>query len=303
MNSILKTMQRRPNFSAAKRGHDNLQEVLGKTVRFMRKTGRISQVEFGKLLDVHQTAVCRIEKGSQSLTPEQLSIISKYFSVSVDSLLAGEVNYLRIAEQFGGAPPLPERYRSLAFSKMREPRPLLQFAHEARGNSFARKLLTSIGLEEVLFLNLDLPISVNCNLDMARKLIETGTLTKEMFPRLVEQTRTEASQGFLHKIYSTQENPISLMQAWIINAHHYESNFKYAIEGLNSNAIDLTITPNAHMADVRYKDETLGSFLCDYKKAYFHSFPALIGQAPLTIEEKECHFHGHAKCVYSMKVA
>src|SRR4051812_21989894 len=68
---------------------DDLSVSLGKVLRLMRKTAKVSQTDFGKMLGVHQTAVCRIEKGSQSLTPVQLLTISKYFDVSIDSLLDG----------------------------------------------------------------------------------------------------------------------------------------------------------------------------------------------------------------------
>jgi transcriptional regulator with XRE-family HTH domain len=296
-------MKTSPRRTSSKKPEIDLQHELGRTVKLMRKTAKVSQVDFGKLLEVHQTAVCRIEKGFQSLTPEQLVSLSKFFDVSVDSLLASEINFMRIAEKFGTTPPVPERYRQLVHSKMREPYPLYQFALAAKGTAFARKVLSGLDLDEDLFSDLDMPIGVHCNLDIARKLISTGALAKTNFEQLMAQTQSEDAQGFLHRIYSTQESPISLIQSWIVNAHHYEANFKYDITAMNGKQIDLSIIPYSHMADVPYKDETLGDFLCEYKKQYFRQFPAVIGRKPLEVTEKECHFHGHARCIYTIKAA
>lgn len=276
---------------------------LGSVVHSLRKTAGISQVDMGKVLDVHQSAVCRIEKGDQSLSPEQLFKLSKLFSVKVDSLLVGDIDYWRVAEKFEGQPPLPQRYRELAFSRVREVLPILDFMTQAKGASFAKKALTELGLQATYFGNPDQPIGLQCTLDLFRLLIKSKTLSQKNLNALIQYTRTEKVQGFLHHVYETQTLPFNLVQTWIMNAHHYESNFRYELEDLSRNSLVISIRPFPHMRDVQYKDAVLEDMLCRYKKGYFSSLPKYIGGKQLAVEEKECHFHGADKCVYTINAA
>lgn len=280
-----------------------MNEILGTTLHHMRKTAKISQAEMGKLLDVHQTAVCRIEQGAQSLTPEQLVILSKFFSIRIDSLIAGDVDYWKIAEHFGQPPPVPECYTQLPFSKTRELLPLLKFLKVSKGESFTRNTLATFNLDEVFLRNPDMPLGVNCKLDLMRHLITTGILNKRALKSVTDQSRSEDVQGFLHHVYETQESPIALTQSWLLNSHHYEQNFSYMIENLGQSHLEFSISPQSHMRDVPYKDEVLGDMLCEYKKNYFKNFSIYISGKPLLLAEKQCHFHGAASCVYELKVA
>lgn len=273
---------------------------LGDTLHYLRKTAKISQEEMGKLLGIHQTAVCRVEKGLQSLTPEQLFVLTKHFDVKLDSLLDGRIDYWKIAERFGRKPLLPKRYTEFPFSKNRELLPLLKFAAVLKSEEYASEMLISLGLKQALLKDPDMPIGVNVALDLFTYLLKDGSLSKKTFKTLINQTRLEETQGFLHPIYQTQEGSLALVQTWTLNAHHYDSNFKYEIEEVDSKHITLTITPAIHMRQVQYKTDVLGDVLCEYKKRYFEQFPAYINEKPLKLEETSCHFHGNAKCVYKL---
>jgi hypothetical protein len=59
------------------------------------------------------------------------------------------------------------------------------------------------------------------------------------------------------------------------------------------------------MEKFRYKEDTLGGFLCRYKKEYFQKVVSYGGLAKrVGLEEKECHYNRHDdRCVYRITIA
>lgn len=282
---------------------NQLQVAIGASLRRMRKCSGVSQNELGKLLDLHQAALSRVESGSQYLLPWQLQQISEFFGVGVDSFLSGRINYWAIAERFQRPLPFPKRYREYPFSKSREFLPLLGFLKDAEGATLAGKYLESLDIDEQLLLSPDQPMGAQLNLDLIQHAVSNGLLTKKNFHRWIDQTRAEEFQGFLHFIYESQTSGIDLLQTRIMSASHYETNFNYTIEDRKSKSLVVSVEPAAHMRSLNYKDGVMGDILCAYKKEYFMQFPRYIGQEPLQLSEKECHFRGAHKCVYTLKAS
>lgn len=286
-----------------KNDEDKVLESLGETVKRLRKCARVSQQELANLLGLHQTAVCRVESGMQSLQPWHLQKLSEIFDVRVTAILSGQINFWQIAERFGQRPPFPSRYLQHAHSRVRELLPLLQFATTVKGKSFVNKTLDKLGLDPVYIQGPDQPIGVDANLDLLRHLIKAGVVSTKNLHDLVNHTRSEKVQGFLDVIYRTQSGSLNLLKTLILNAHHYESNFKYEMREEKGDSLVLSIKPAEHMAEIQYKDEQLGDFLCHYKQEYLTQFPLYIGAKPAQLQESECHFHGSGQCIYTIKAA
>ncbi len=288
-----------------KKGQDEkMLQNLGETVKRLRKCAHISQEQIAETLSLHQTAVCRVELGLQSLQPWHLQKLAELYDIRVTSLLSGQINYWQVAQRFNQPPPFPPRYLELAFSKVRELLPLLQFMAAQKGQAYTRRLLEELSLDLVYLRGPDQPMGVNCTLDLLRRSVKTGTLTDRTLKNLVDETRSESVQGFLHSLYQTQSSAMSLVKSLILNAHHYESNFVYTMDDdKGQDGIVLTVKPAEHMKFLPYKDETLGDILCRYKREYLTQFPLYIGAKPMRLEETECHFHGAAQCVYKIRAA
>lgn len=279
-----------------------LQICLGDTIKRMRKCGKVSQQELADLLSIHQTAVSRVESGQQNLLPWQLQQLSEYFGVRVDAMLAGRVNYWALAERFGLNAPLPQNYREIAYSRVREVLPLLGFVLDLKGEAARDKMLASFGIEYAAISEPDQPISVQLTLDLFRELLSSKILTDGTFQKLIDQTRSEAVHGFLHPIYQTHESVLPLIITLVSNAHHYQRNFSYEISGLQKDRLELSIEPTPHMNKVLYRDEVLGDVLCRYRKAYIAQFPKYIGRRPLEVSESECMYHGAERCLYRFEL-
>ncbi len=64
-------------------------QAVGSRLYALRTAANISQAEMGTFLEIHQSAVSRVEGGGQMLTPAQLLALSKLFQVPLDHLLGG----------------------------------------------------------------------------------------------------------------------------------------------------------------------------------------------------------------------
>lgn len=301
---IKKTRKMRNNRSVARSFRLETNSLLGNTLTRLRKITGLRQVEIGRLLNLDQAGISRIESGFQSLTPQDLTTLAEHFGITLDGFFSGKINYWKVAEKFGRKLPLPMRYLEKPYSRVREILPLLLFLNETQGDGFVAEYLAEFDLDSFLFSNPDQQIGVNCLLDLLRESISRNYINASNFQKLIRATQSESVHGFLHHVYESQDSAFSLIRAWVLNAHHYDDNFKYIVEEETKDSLLLSITPHVHMKDVEYKDDGLRDFLCRYKKDYLSSFPNYVKLAPLTLKEHECHFTSGAKrCLYRLKTA
>jgi transcriptional regulator with XRE-family HTH domain len=64
-------------------------EELGERIRTLRFQRGLRQVELARLLDVHQTNVSAMERGTRALTIHQILKLSRALKVSTDEILTG----------------------------------------------------------------------------------------------------------------------------------------------------------------------------------------------------------------------
>lgn len=67
------------------------QEKIGKLIKYLREQKKMTQDELAEKLYVDRTLISKWEKGKTSLTSEHLKSLSKYFEVSTDEILSGEL--------------------------------------------------------------------------------------------------------------------------------------------------------------------------------------------------------------------
>jgi transcriptional regulator with XRE-family HTH domain len=64
---------------------------IGRNLIFLRSYNQVSQQKVGRIAGIHQSAVSRVEKGEQDLSPDQLFALAVYFAVSVDFMMTLEL--------------------------------------------------------------------------------------------------------------------------------------------------------------------------------------------------------------------
>ena len=62
--------------------------VLGQSLKKLRKKNKLTQEEFGKLINVSQAAINKYESGKIQISFSNLYILSKKFNISISELLS-----------------------------------------------------------------------------------------------------------------------------------------------------------------------------------------------------------------------
>ena len=65
-------------------------EEVGERIRELREAEDLSQRRLGEILDIHQTAVHRIETGERALTGRELMMLAEHFGVTTSSIVRRE---------------------------------------------------------------------------------------------------------------------------------------------------------------------------------------------------------------------
>jgi hypothetical protein len=182
--------------------------------------------------------------------------------------------------------------------------PLLLFLNRTKGHRYTARLLSKLGVDNLLFLNADQRIGARCYPDLLRESIRAGALDVSSLGQMVECARTDLMHGILGPVYKAQKRPLAALQGLVLNSSYYEQNFDYRIESVSDEKLlEVSIAPREHFKQVEYQDADLGDFLCRFKKEYFSTFPMYVGSQPLLLSESECHFKGHSRCIYQLKAA
>lgn len=65
-------------------------KTMGEFIKELREENNMSQTDLGKQLNVHRAYVSKWETGRTVVTPEYLTLLSEFFDVSIDELIAGK---------------------------------------------------------------------------------------------------------------------------------------------------------------------------------------------------------------------
>lgn len=65
-------------------------KTMGEFIKELREENNMSQTDLGKQLNVHRAYVSKWETGRTVVTPEYLTMLSEFFDVSIDELIAGK---------------------------------------------------------------------------------------------------------------------------------------------------------------------------------------------------------------------
>lgn len=68
----------------------NVYKTLGKNIRTVRKSNKMTQEDLAKVLNVSKTAIVNYESGDRRISIEYLLTISQYFKIDIDVFLSPE---------------------------------------------------------------------------------------------------------------------------------------------------------------------------------------------------------------------
>jgi hypothetical protein len=179
----------------------------------------------------------------------------------------------------------------------------LKFFELQSGAEEVNRYFENTKIDPDFFTVYDNQLNARFNIDLVTCMIERGALTKDRVPAMAKLLVQPSMHGRLHQEYASLATRSDLIRTLIRNIQRYETNFNYTITDERRGAIFLTIKPSSKMKHFRYKNETLGSFFCDWKKQYLIWFSTYLAADPVTISEHECHYRGKDQCVYEVHLA
>ena len=277
-------------------------------VRAARKQKNLTQLDVARSLGVSQSSVSKIEAGL--VTPSVIFWCEFCKLAEIGSQEVYESGYIdqrHLIELSSGERVgkfrLPRRYCFQRGSTVRASMPLINYFKMNYGERELIRYLESVQIDPDFFIVLNNSLNIQFNLDLLALLLEKGGLTGAGLEALTRPLRQPAMHGNLHRLYDAADTEKKLLSSFLQNIGHYEVNFDYSLQSESRQGLDVAITPRDHMTSFPYRSAKLGTILCDYKKQYFRSFSAYGGRRPVEVTEKECHFHGHSRCLYQVRWA
>ncbi len=276
------------------------EQRIGATLRRLRKAAKVSQHQLAEVLEVHQSAISRIENGEQAILVSQLMVISKFFGVDATSMLDGRINYWQVANRFKVDLPLPDRYRLNMYSKLRELHPIIVFLNNTKGPAFTLNLFHTYNVESLLFASNDQVISTTIVLDLVRNLLQNKVLSEDTIHQLVDLTLDESYHEALFPIYQHQDNVPHLLHSYIGNMPYYGGEYSYDMESTGKNAFTITRRLKTQLYASADRDPVVSAFLCQYRQQLISAMPTIINAPALKIKKAICEEKGHHQCVYQV---
>lgn len=277
-----------------------------KTARVIRAGRKLigkGQAELAALLQVPQTQMADMEGGRLLPTALQWQLLCDAFGIDseisyqmgiIDRCTDCHLDTSNATDAFS----VSERYLGNRGSKVRTTRPFLKYFETQLGEQELKNYLDHVEMDADFFTVYDNQLNMGFTLDMSRAMILKGVLKKKDVSQLAAICGTVEVHGNLHSYYTQLKNAQKLLKSFLQNIGKYEVNFLYDILEEDDAGFALAITPTDHVHGFSYKDDVLGTFICDYKKQLIYQFIKKITGISVDIQEPECHFKGEWRCLY-----
>lgn len=275
-----------------------------RVIRAARKLHGKTQKEVAGWLGITQAGFSKMENGRSTPDVEQWFHLCRAFGIQAeDSFNSGYIDRgmkIGTSSERSHAFKVPTRYMRNMGSQVRANMPFIKFLEHKAGPNKFDEYCRYLKIDPDFFIVYDNQLNMRFSLDLATWLIQSGNLKREHMGELTRTVNRPEMHGNLHAIYHHIGSKKALVRSRIENIGLYEINADYAFVDESPESLTLSITPNHRMKQFNYKNSTLGSFVCDYKKEYIQYFCTYTGGAPAHIEETECHFRGERRCLYKI---
>jgi DNA-binding XRE family transcriptional regulator len=278
-------------------------------IRTARKLRGKTQIDVANHLGVSQSFLSKLEHGRLIPSSSQWFLFCRMTGINPASTFdSGFIDHSLSIVQGNPYPhsifKLNSKYSNHTASKVRSTRLFIQYFNEQAGENKFDKFCEEKGNDPDFFRVLDHQINFAFTVDLVTAMIKKGFLTFKDLPDLVRPITEPNIHGLLHQHYDKMKDPLQLIECLIQNKEKYEANFKYQVEDRHSDGIVLGVSPNPVVEQFDYKSSVLGDFFCKYSQQYLQHFTTYGGRSqPVQIEERQCHYQGHDRCVYEIRGA
>lgn len=278
---------------------------IARVIRAGRKLIGKDQRAVASLLGVSQAAISKIE--SEILMPSASQWYKLCQEFKIDPEYCYRTGYIdncssvwTASEYIHNRFKIPKKYLTHSRSKVRSVKPFFKFFQSRCGEQKLAEYLENLKIDPDFFLVYDNQLNMKFSLDLICWLIQNRYLKRSDIPVLVQSLNSGEMHGRLHEVYSHISSKKQLIYTLIKNVSKYETNSVYAIVDEMQNSFFLSIAPSLEMKLFDHKNDTLGDFICDYKKEYIKQFCTYIDSTQVKIHELDCYFKGKEKCLYKI---
>ncbi len=278
---------------------------LGQNLRKIRVATGLTQTNISINTGIDQARLSKLENGKDiTLDTSQMYSLSQYFGISIDNLISGRINFNKVSKKLGLELQLPKNMLDLQYSTVRVLLPYINYLDSTYGTKYTDLIFKHLKVERHYFVDPNQPISVHICMEFSQFCLERRLVDEKSYNDFSKFIYIKNTQGSLFDLYNSQTSPLSVVNLFASSSSKYASNFINKIEDYNSNQFEVSITPNTHMEEVKYKAYEVPDFLCRYLKSYLETLVRHSCGGMISIEEPECHYHkGADKCVYKIRVA
>jgi transcriptional regulator with XRE-family HTH domain len=279
---------------------------ISRLMRGTRKHLGFSQSTIAQVLGVDQSGLSRIESGLQILTTPQWFDFCRFTGITPDSLSFGYVELeRRSSDDVRSHLDIAPRYNFHAYTSVRALLPLLARLESLLGSDKMEEFIKENGVDPDVFVDLNSKVNINFSIDLCRQMIKIGAIRRKNLSLITGEFKKPEMHGVLRYQYNLySSNRLELIKALIGNAALYESNFTYLIEDVRRKHVDVSVSPNLHLREFRYRnDPVLGDFFCHYKRQLLSQFLRYGGGNFGRVTILENHYRRAAKCIYRVEVA
>lgn len=275
---------------------------VGRALQSIRSVAKVSQIKLAEILNTEQSAISRIEKGTQNLSLYELHLICLHFDIRADEFLRNEIDYWRLAEKFGTAAPYPERYTRDPFVRFRQVSPLLEAVSLSKGEAFKERLLADLDFENFLVRHPDQKIGTTFELDLLERIEAAKISIPTLLPSWTSMSLTRKCLGDLHSSLSHYHSKKDAILGWYLNAEQFETNFNYEIDLQNESELRVLARPGRHFVENNFREHAQSHHLCTSRKSFLENMPTLSGLKSVRVNEDQCYFRGADSCSYRIAV-
>ena len=271
-----------------------IESKLGGVIKKVRTAAGINQSELGKLLQVDQAIISRMEKGSQIPSLAQLFVLTNHFEIDPLKFLSGKINYWDVGQRFNASKKIPAYFLENKTSLNFELYCLFEYIEQKKGVNYLIDWLTTVGLFPLTAIHPMDKMPPSLILDLYLDCFNKGHIGQRSL-----QSFSQVAVGKLESLFPgcsawDRTDIFSGVSMMLGSLDIYDTFFNYKLEHANSRSLCYSVEAKSLSGDIDFIGSDLELFLIHLRFEVLKSWLAKVwkieAQDKLRLTESEARF-------------
>jgi hypothetical protein len=234
-----------------------------------------------------------------------VSEIASALGVGYENLVLKKIDIQAIHQIKGiGAPILPERYQSAAFSRLRTSLHFFKFIDEKFGPVHSQRLLRRHQIDPRFLSSPDSQANILLLQDLCEDLTNAGASPADFFEigQFSTQVNRDSSIGRILSKQSSIRNLHDLVFNELIGLY-FDQNYHYRVEQLNERVCVVVAYPNEEVVELLKTPLPGSRAVCLSKAGSFSGLPLYLGKGYATVTHSKCIHREDPYCSFEIRFA